>query len=124
MNAYVAFLLYLGAILSVVALTLGLNRLLGPKPLVTATNAHKLEPFECGATALGAWGVRAVPIKYHALAVVFILFDLETVFLTLWVLAAQPLTGMLMATFAIFMALLALLLLMVYQSRLIERVTE
>ena len=47
MNPYVVFLLYMLAILGFVALTLLLNRVLGPKPV---SSAMKLEPFECGAT--------------------------------------------------------------------------
>jgi len=121
MNPYVVFLLYLLAILGFVALTLLLNRMLGPKPMATAT---KLEPFECGATPVDATNVKAVPVKYYGLAVVFILFDLETVFLILWALGAQPLTGFLLLTFAFFVGLLVLMLLYVWHSRLIEGVTE
>ena len=90
MTAYLSFLVYLLAILGFVALTLWLNRVLGPKPEPTPL---KLEPFECGATAIETDNMRAVPVKYYAIAVVFILFDLETVFLYLWALAATPLTG-------------------------------
>ena len=121
MNAYVIFLLYLAAILGFVALTLLLNRVLGPKPAMTAT---KLEPFECGATPVGSINVKAVPIKYYAVAIVFILFDLETIFLFIWALGAQPLTGFMLLTFFFFMALLVLIVLYVYKARLIEMVTE
>ena len=121
MNAYVVFLLYLSAILGFVALTLLLNKLLGPKPANTPT---KLEPFECGATPVSTLNVKAVPIKYYAVAIVFILFDLETVFLYIWALAAQPLTGPLLLTFLGFMFLLVLIVLYVYKARLIESVTE
>ena len=101
MNPYVIFLLYMLAILGFVAVTLLLNRLLGPRPV---SSAMKLEPFECGATPLDVRNVKAVPIKYYAVGIIFILFDLETVFL--------------------FMALLVLILLYVYKARLIEAVTE
>jgi len=121
MNPYVAFLLYLGAILSFVALTLLLNRVLGPKPV---SSAMKLEPFECGATPVDVRNVKAVPIKYYAVAIIFILFDLETVFLFIWALGAQPLTGFMLATFGIFIFLLVLILLYVYKARLLEAVTE
>ena len=121
MNPYVVFLLYLLAILGFVAITLTLNGVLGPKPVASAI---KLEPFECGATPVASVNVKAVPIKYAAVAVVFILFDLETVFLFIWALGAQPLSGFMLLTFFIFMALLVLTLLYVYQARLIEAVTE
>jgi len=78
MNPYAVFLLYLLAILGFVGVTLVMNRVLGPKP---APSEIKLEPFECGATPVDPVNVKAVSIKYYAIAVVFILFDLETVFL-------------------------------------------
>ena len=121
MSPYVVFLLYMLAILGFVATTLLMNRLLGPKPAYTET---KLEPFECGATPVDRLNVKAVPIKYYAVAIVFILFDLETVFLFIWALGAQPLTGWLLLTFGFFVLLLVLMLLYVWQSRLIENVTE
>lgn len=121
MNPYVVFLLYALAILSFVALTLLLNRVLGPKPAMTAA---KLEPFECGATPVDTRNVKAVPIKYYAVAILFILFDLETVFLFIWALGAQPLTGFMLFTFAIFVFLLVLILLYVYREGLLEAVTE
>ena len=115
------FLLYLVAILGMVFTILLANRLLGPKPALTAT---KLEPFECGATPVDLVNVKATPIKYYAVAIVFILFDLETVFLFIWALGAQPVTGFMVATFGIFLALLVLILLYVYKARLLEGVTE
>ena len=121
MNPYVVFLIYMLAILGFVALTLLLNRVLGPKPV---SSAMKLEPFECGATPVDVRNVKAVPIKYYAVAIIFILFDLETVFLFIWALAAQPLTSFMLATFFLFMFLLVLIVLYVYKARLIEAVTE
>jgi NADH-quinone oxidoreductase subunit A len=121
MSGYPAFLLYLIAILGFVAVTLWMNRVLGPKPAPTDL---KLEPFECGATPVETVNVKAVPIKYYAIAVVFILFDLETVFLVLWALGAQPLTGALLAAFGVFMLLLVVIMLYVWRTGLLEEVTR
>ncbi len=120
MNEYTIFLLYLLAILGFVGFTLFLNHALGPKPVATAM---KLEPFECGATPIDRVNVKAVPIKYYGIAIVFILFDLETVFLFIWALGAQPLDGLMVLIFGIFLALLVLILLYVWKARLIEDVT-
>ena len=98
-----------------------MNRMLGPKPVDSSV---KLEPFECGATAIDTLNVKAVPVKYYGVAIVFILFDLETVFLILWVLGAQPVSGFMLFTFGVFVFLLVLVLLYVYRARLIEAVTE
>jgi NADH-quinone oxidoreductase subunit A len=121
MNPYVVFLLYLLAILGFVFVTLVMNRYLGPKPVASAL---KMEPFECGATPVDTRNTKAVPIKYYGVAIAFMLFDLETVFLFIWALGAQPLTGFMLFTFFIFAFLLVLILLYVYQARLLEWVTE
>ena len=121
MNPYLAFLVYLVAILGFVALTLWLNKVVGPKPAPTPL---KLEPFECGANPIEQVNVKAVPVKYYAIAVVFILFDLETVFLFIWALGAQPVTGFMLFTFAVFMFLLVLILLYVWKSKILKDVTE
>jgi len=121
MNAYLSFFIYLLAILGFVALTLWMNAVLGPKPEPTAL---KLEPFECGAVAIEHDNVKAVPVKYYAIAVVFILFDLETVFLFIWALGAQPLTAPLVAAFAVFTVLLVVIMLYVWRTGLLEEVTR
>jgi NADH-quinone oxidoreductase subunit A len=121
MNAYLSFLTYLLAILGFVAVTLWLNKVVGPKPAPTAL---KLEPFECGATPVEQVNVKAVPVKYYAIAVIFILFDLETVFLFLWALAAQPLTGALLAALGVFLVLLVVIMLYVWRTGLLEEVTK
>src|SRR5512137_2345058 len=121
MNPYGAFLVYLVAILGFVALTLWLNKVVGPKPAPTAL---KLEPFECGATPIEQVNVKAVPVKYYAIAVVFILFDLETVFLFLWALGAQPLSGALLVALGVFLVLLVVIMLYVWRTGLLEEVTR
>ena len=121
MNPYVVFLLYLLAILGFVFVTLVMNRYLGPKP---AASALKLEPFECGATPVDSRNTKAVPIKYYAVAVAFMLFDLETVFLIVWALGAQPLTSFMLFTFFIFVFLLVLILIYVYRANLLDTLTE
>jgi NADH-quinone oxidoreductase subunit A len=121
LNPYVVFLLYLMAILGFVAITLLMNAMLGPRPVASAL---KLEPFECGATPVSSVNVKAVPIKYYAVAIIFILFDLETVFLYVLALGAQPFTGFMLFTFLLFVGLLVLLLLYVYKARLLEAVTQ
>ncbi len=121
MSAYLTFGLWFAAILGFVAITLLMNRYLGPQPRASAV---KLEPFECGATPVDVVNVKAVPAKYYAVAIVFILFDLETVFLFIWALGAQPLSGFMLLTFGFFVFLLLLMLAYVWKSRLIEGVTE
>lgn len=121
MSPYVSFLLYAVAIVGFVGLALALNALLGPKPKASAL---KQEPFECGATPVEVVNVKAVPIKYYAVAIAFILFDLETMFLILWALGARPLTDGMALTFALFTGLLVLCLAYVYRARILDAVTD
>ncbi|MDP1900319.1 MAG: NADH-quinone oxidoreductase subunit A [Rubrivivax sp.] len=121
MSSYLTFGLWLLTIVGFVVVALVANRYLGPQPVASKI---KLEPFECGATPVQTRNVKAVPIKYYAVAIVFILFDLETVFLFIWALGAQPLSGFLLLTFGFFIALFVLMLAYVWKSRLIEGVTE
>ena len=121
MTPYATLLLYLLAAVGLVALILGLNAWLGPRP---AASRAKLEPFECGATPVEQVNVKAVPVKYYAIAIVFILFDLETVFLFLWALGAQPLTGALLAALGVFLVLLVVIMLYVWRTGLLEEVTK
>jgi NADH-quinone oxidoreductase subunit A len=121
MSPYVTFLLYLVAILGFIGLALSLNAVLGPKP---ALSRVKQEPFECGATPVEFINTKAVPVKYYGVAIIFILFDLETMFLFIWTLGARPLTGFKVFTLFIFIFLLVISLLYVYRARVLEAVTE
>ena len=105
LSPYLTFALWFGGIVGFVGITLLMNAALGPKPKPTAV---KLEPFECGATPVDARNVRPIAVKYYGIAIAFILFDLETVFLILWALAAKPLSDFMMATFLIFTVLLVI----------------
>ncbi|MCC7198398.1 MAG: NADH-quinone oxidoreductase subunit A [Gammaproteobacteria bacterium] len=121
MSPLESFLLFLVAILGFVGITLLANAALGPKPVATAL---KLEPFECGATPADPINVRALSVKYWGVAVVFILFDIETVFLFIWALAAKPMTGFMLATYAVFTVFLVLALVAVLRARVLEEVSR
>ncbi len=54
-------------------------RLLGPR----RPTPEKDIPYECGAP-LGRTGVKRISISYYMVALMFILFDIEAVFLYLW----------------------------------------
>ena len=58
-----------------------MNALLGPKK----TNPVKNQPFECGSPPLQK-GIPAFPVKYPLVAFLFVLFDVEIVFLFPWAL--------------------------------------
>lgn len=56
-----------------------MSRLLGPfRP-----NPRKLMPYESGMDPIGP-AVRRMPVKFYLVAVLFILFDIEVIFLLPW----------------------------------------
>lgn len=119
MNPYIALLIYLLAVLGVIGLTLGLNALLGPR---AAASAAKLEPFECGAAPIQQRNVPRLSIKYYPIAILFLLFDLETVLLFVWAGSfAQPqLAALSLLSFLFFMGVLALAFVYLHQQGAFE----
>lgn len=73
----IAILVLLSTLLGVVAI--GLGYLFGPR----RPNKRKSAPYESGMTPIGP-GTRQMPIKFYIVAVLFILFDIEVVFLLPW----------------------------------------
>lgn len=74
-----AVLLLIGALIaavSFVGLVFGANALLSPRN----PTPEKLEPYECGMPPAGDPHVR-LPIRYAAVAVLFVIFDVEAVLL-------------------------------------------
>ena len=115
------FLLYLLAILGFVRVTLLMNRCSGPQAQGVGHEARAVRVRrDAGRHAQREGGADQVLRGRHR----FLLFDLETVFLYIWALGAQPLTGFMLLTFFIFVFLLVAILLYVYQARLLEAVTE
>lgn len=57
-----------------------LSRFVGP--LRRRSSSAKTEPYECGVPAVGERDKMSV--KYYLTAILFILFDIETIFLYLW----------------------------------------
>ncbi len=56
-----------------------LSWFLGPRK----PSAAKLAPYECGVTPVGSARER-FPVKFYLIAMLFIIFDIETVFLYPW----------------------------------------
>src|SRR5213079_3535817 len=76
---YLAFLLLLGFVAFNAALLIGLSHLLAPRK----PTPLKDSPYESGMPPLGNAHER-FSVKFYLVAVLFILFDIETVFLIPW----------------------------------------
>jgi NADH-quinone oxidoreductase subunit A len=60
-------------------LIVGVGTLFGPR----RKTARKLMPYESGMTPIGP-GTRRVPVHFYLVAVLFILFDIEIIFIIPW----------------------------------------
>ena len=105
---YLAFLLLLGFVAFNAALLIGLSHLLAPhKP-----TAIKDSPYESGMPPLGNARER-FSVKFYLVAMLFIVFDIETVFLFPWATifrdggAPGMGTGFLLVEMLVFMLILA-----------------
>ncbi|NIS60253.1 MAG: NAD(P)H-quinone oxidoreductase subunit 3 [Proteobacteria bacterium] len=52
----------------------------------------KMAPYECGVTTVGS-SRRRIPIRYYLVAMLFLLFDIEIVFLYPWAVVFRDLKG-------------------------------
>ncbi|MFC5997368.1 NADH-quinone oxidoreductase subunit A [Quadrisphaera sp. GCM10027208] len=87
-NPYIPILGLLALAAGFVVFSLVANAILGPKRY----NRAKLDAYECGIdpTPQAAGGGR-FPVKYYLVAMTFIVFDIEVVFLVPWAVAFREL---------------------------------
>ncbi len=81
-----ALLVYLIGVLGVVFIMLGLSYFLGQRHSDRQTN----EPYESGVKTTGSARMR-FSAKFYLVAMLFVIFDLEVVFLFGWAIAARQL---------------------------------
>jgi NADH-quinone oxidoreductase subunit A len=82
-------------------LIVGLGHLFGPR----RPTLRKSQPYESGMTPYGP-GQRRVPLRFYLVAVLFILFDIETVFLLPWAVVLRELRVTGLVEMAVFIAIL------------------
>lgn len=75
-NEYLPAIMLMGVAAFVCTVMVSLSWLLGPKRITK----FKQSPYECGVAPLGE-GIERFPIKFYLVAIIFVLFDIEVVFL-------------------------------------------
>jgi NADH-quinone oxidoreductase subunit A len=86
MREYLPVLLFLVAAIGFGAGTIALSSIIVPQ----RRNAIKNAPYECGVEPVGDARAR-FSVKFYVVAVLFILFDIEAVFLYPWAVAFKQL---------------------------------
>src|SRR5882724_13680884 len=79
MGPYLGILALMGVAATLCVVFATISWLLGPK----RNTPYKSSPYECGVAPIGDARER-FPIKFYLVAIVFILFDIEVVFLWSW----------------------------------------
>ena len=97
---FIGFLLAFGLLLPAVGI--GLNRLLGPKK----PNAVKDSTYECGIETFGETWVQ-LKGQYYIFALIFLIFDIEAVFLFPWAVAYDQLQLYMVLEGVLFILILA-----------------
>ena len=86
MADYIPIIVHIALVVLAVTALVALHHRLGrPRPL-----PGKLEPYESGVWPVGTARAR-VPVRYYLIAMLFLLFDVEAVFLYPWAVVAREL---------------------------------
>ena len=86
MEGWAGLLIMIALGVGFAAVMIGLSLLLGPKN----PTPEKLAPYECGVPAVGDARERQ-SVKFYLVAMIFLLFDIEIVFLYPWAVALRDL---------------------------------
>lgn len=89
--------------------------LLGPRKY----GAEKLDPYECGVPPVGNPKER-FNVKFFLVAMVFVIFDIEIVFLFLWAVIFKPLGIFGLVEMSVFLGILVLALVYVWEKGVLE----
>lgn len=84
---YLAVAVLIGAGLLMVGGMLGLGKLVRP----TRPQPDKYVTYEAGSDPVGGWGQSNV--RYYVYALLFVMFDVEAVFIFPWAVQLEPLTN-------------------------------
>lgn len=84
MDGFRPFLFYTALVLAVVVVMLGLSYFLGQR----IQRKYKNTPFESGIISVGSAHFR-ISVHFYLTAILFIIFDLEVVFLFAWAVAVR-----------------------------------
>lgn len=104
------FIVYFVAVLLLVATMLGLSWLLGQRRQNKSTDM----PFESGVISVGGSQIR-LSVEFYLIAIFFVIFDLETVFIFAWAIAFFELGWY--GFFSILLFILVLTVALIYEWR-------
>ncbi len=109
------FLVYFGAVILLVLTMLGLSFVLGERRSNKATDM----PFESGIVPVGSSQIQ-LSVEFYLIAIFFVIFDLETVFIFAWAIAFFELGWQGYFSILVFIAVLGIALIYGWRSGALE----
>lgn len=104
-NPYVPILVMMGVAAALALGGLGASAIIGPKRY----NRAKVDAYECGIQPTPHAARGRFPVKYYLVAMTFIIFDIEVVFLYPWAVVFKQMLGNAATANLIFFAMISFL---------------
>ena len=101
-RSYLAVALFIGAALAMAGGMLGVGRLIRPN----RPQPEKYITYEAGSDPIGGWGQSN--IRYYVYALLFVMFDVEAVFIFPWAVQLETLGWFAVIEMIVFVLILAL----------------
>lgn len=114
-NSYLTLAIYTGAVFVLVGGTLLLNRAVRPR----VQSDEKSMTYECGVDPIGG-GWSQSTVRYYVFALLFVIFDVEAVFLFPWAVVFDKIGVFAFVEMLIFVAILALGLVYAWRKKVLE----
>ena len=115
LTEYLAILIYVIIAVFFALFVIVATHLLGQRK----PSAVKAAPYECGVTTIGS-SFRRVPIKYYIIAMLFLLFDIEVVFLYPWAVVFKELKVFAFISMAVFIGILLIAYIYIWKKGALE----
>ena len=112
---YFAILVYVGIAIFFAVFAVTASYLLGQRK----PTASKQAPYECGMTTVGS-SFRRIPIKYYIIAMLFLLFDIEVVFLYPWAVVFKEFKVLAFISMAVFIGILLVAYIYIWKKGALE----
>ena len=112
---YLPILIYVAIAIVFALFAIVASALLGQRK----PTALKQAPYECGMTTIGS-SFRRIPIKYYIIAMLFLLFDIEVVFLYPWAVVFKQLRVLAFVSMAVFIGILLIAYIYIWKKGALE----
>lgn len=114
-GSYLTLAIYSMAMIGLVAGTFALNNLVAPK----VGGREKGMTYECGVDPIGT-GWSQTTVRYYIFAIMFVIFDVEAVFLFPWAVVFEEIGWPAFVEMMIFISILGLGLLYAWRKKVLD----